>query len=96
MSRLKVFGARVCLKVMGKRHAKLDRHNFSGIFVGYTATDDNIKYIDTKNGALKTSHHAVFDKARYLQQARPPIAQLLYDHTQDLQINQQKKHHGCQ
>jgi hypothetical protein len=30
LSTLKVFGARVCVKVMGKRRAKLDRHDFGG------------------------------------------------------------------
>ena len=28
---------------------------------------------------VKTSHHAVFDEAWYLQPSRPPAAQLLYD-----------------
>lgn len=28
---------------------------------------------------VKTSHHAVFDEAWYLQPKRPPTAQLLYD-----------------
>jgi hypothetical protein len=46
LSRLKVFGSRVSVKVTGKRRSKLDRHDFTGIFVGYTATDENIRYID--------------------------------------------------
>ena len=79
LSKLRIFGSRVCVKVIGKRRAKLDRHDFTGIFVGYTATDDNIRYIDVKSGILKTSHHAVFDEAWYLQPQRPPMAQLLYD-----------------
>jgi hypothetical protein len=79
LSLLKVFGSRVCVKVTGKRRAKLDRHDFNGIFIRYTATDDNIKYIDIDTGVTKVSHHAVFDKAWYLQPARPPMAQLLYD-----------------
>ena len=57
----------------------MDRHDFTGIFVGYTATDDNIKYIDVDSGLVKSNHHAVFDEAWYLQPTRPPIAQLLYD-----------------
>jgi len=79
LSKLKVFGSRVCVKVTGKRNAKLDRHDFNGIFIGYTATDDNIKYIDTTSGVTKSSHLAVFDEAWYLQTKRPPMAQLLYD-----------------
>jgi hypothetical protein len=50
LSALKVFGSRVCVKVMGKRRSKLDRHDFTGIFVGYTASDDNIRYIDVDSG----------------------------------------------
>ena len=63
----------------GKQKSKLNRHNFTGIFIGYTATDDNIRYIDVHLGAVKTSHHAVFDEAWYLQPRRPPAAQLLYE-----------------
>lgn len=79
LSRLKLFGSRVCVKRTGKRRAKLDRHDFSGIFLGYTSTDQNIVYIDLNSGIVKTCHHAVFDEAWYLQPSRPPAAQLLYD-----------------
>jgi hypothetical protein len=57
----------------------LDRHDFSGIFLGYTATDENIRYIDVTTRVVKTSHHAIFDEAWYLQPKRPPFAQMLYD-----------------
>ena len=63
LSTLKVFNSRVCVKVTGKRKAKLNSHDFTGIFIGYTATDDNIRYIDVHSGVVKTSHHAVFDEA---------------------------------
>eukprot|EP00804_Cyclotella_cryptica_P013246 CCRYP_007032-RA/>CCRYP_007032-RA protein AED:0.39 eAED:0.39 QI:0/0/0/0.5/1/1/2/0/451 len=43
LSALKVFGSRVCVKVSGKRRAKLNRHDFTGIFLGYTAMDDNMR-----------------------------------------------------
>jgi hypothetical protein len=79
LSSLRVFGSRVSVKITGKRRAKLDKHAFNGIFVGYTATDENIRYIDTLTGMVKTSHHAVFDEAWYLQPTRPPAAQLLFD-----------------
>ena len=79
LSCLKVFGARVCVKRAGKRRAKLDHNDFCGIFLGYTGTDQNIKYIDLTSGVVKTSHHATFDEAWYLQSSRPPAAQLLYD-----------------
>jgi hypothetical protein len=76
---LRTFGSRVCVKRSGDRRAKLDRHDFTGIFLGYTATDQNIVYLDLDSGIVKQSHHATFDEAWYLQPARPPAAQLLYD-----------------
>jgi hypothetical protein len=79
VSHLKTFGSRVCVKRTGSRRCKLDRHDFTGIFLGYTATDQNIRYLDLDSGIVKTCHHAVFDEAWYLQPTRPPAAQLLYD-----------------
>lgn len=79
LTRLRVFGSRVCVKRTGKRRSKLDRHNFTGIFLGYTATDKNIRYVDVNSHIVKTSHHAIFDEAWYLQPHRPPFAQMLYD-----------------
>ena len=76
---LKLFGSRVCVKQSGKRRSKLDRHDFKGLFLGYTATDQNIVYLDLDSGVVKQSHHAQFDKAWYLQDSRPPAAQLLFD-----------------
>ena len=79
LSCLRVFGSRVCVKKAGNRRAKLDHNDFPGIFLGYTATDQNVHYIDLNTSIVKTSHHATFDKAWYLQPTRPPAAQLLYD-----------------
>jgi hypothetical protein len=76
---LRVFGSRVCVKRTGKRRSKLDKHAFSGIFLGYTATDENIHYIDVNTRIVKTSHHAIFDEAWYLQPKCPPFAQMLFD-----------------
>jgi hypothetical protein len=47
--------------------------------LGYTATDQNIVYLDLDSGVVKSSHPAQFDEAWYLQSSRPPVAQLLYD-----------------
>lgn len=76
---LRVFGARVCVKKTGHRPAKLDKHSFSGVFLGYSATDQNIVYLELNTGRVLTSHHATFDEAWYLFSKRPPAAQLLYD-----------------
>jgi hypothetical protein len=79
LSSLKVFGSQVCVKRSSDRHGKLDRNDFTGIFLGYTATDQNIVYLDLDTGIVKHSHHSQFDEAWYLQDTRPPAAQLLYD-----------------
>jgi hypothetical protein len=42
LSHLKVFGSRVCVKHNGDRSRKLDCNDFTGIFLGFTATDHNI------------------------------------------------------
>ena len=79
LRRLRVFGSRVCVKRTGSRQAKLDRHAYNGIFIGYSATDANVRYIDVHSGIVKTSHHAVFDECWFDHSWRPPAAQLLYD-----------------
>ncbi len=79
LSCLRVFGSRVWVKRAGDRRAKLDHNDFTGIFLGYTATNQNVRYIDLNTGVVKTSHHATFDEAWYLQPTCPPAAQLLYD-----------------
>ena len=79
LSHLKLFGSRVCVKRSGDRSCKLDRNDFTGIFLGFTATDHNIIYLDLESGLVKRSHYAQFDEAWYLQSACPPAAQLLFD-----------------
>jgi hypothetical protein len=79
LSGLKVFGSCVCICRSGKRRAKLLHKGFTGIFLGYSATNQNIIYLNLTSGVVKTSHHAQFDEAWYLQPSRPPAAQLLYD-----------------
>jgi hypothetical protein len=76
---LKTFGSWGCVKRSGSHHCKLDLHNFTGIFLGYTATNQNIMYLDMTTGIFKSCHHLVFDKAWYLQPTQPLAAQLLYD-----------------
>ncbi len=76
---LKLFGSHVCIKMSGIRRGKLDRQDFKGTFLGYTATDNNIVYLDLNSSIVKRCHHAQFDEAWYLQNTRPPAAQLLYN-----------------
>jgi hypothetical protein len=79
IAHLKTFGSRVCVKRTGSCQCKLDRHDFTGIFRGYTVTDQNITYLNLNSGIVKTCHHAIFDEAWYLQPTHPPAAQLLYN-----------------
>jgi hypothetical protein len=67
------------LKTFRSRRSKLNHHDFTGIFLGYTATNQNIFYLDTSSSVVKSCHHAVFDEAWYLQPSHPPVAQPLYD-----------------
>ena len=55
LSHLKCFGSQICIKVPGSQHCKLDKHNFTGIFLGYTATNSNIIYLDSTSSIVKTS-----------------------------------------
>ena len=66
LAHLKVFGSRVCVKCSRDRSGKLDRNDFTSIFLGFTATDHNILYLDLESGLVKPSHHAQFDEAWYL------------------------------
>jgi hypothetical protein len=79
LSRPKLFSSRVCAKQAGNCAGKLDRNDFTGVFLGYLATSQNMQYINLTLGIVKTSHHADFDEAWYLQPHRPLAAQLLYN-----------------
>jgi hypothetical protein len=54
--------------VSGILCGKFNHHDFKGIFIflEYTATDQNIVYLDLTSGVVKHSHHTQFDKAWYL------------------------------
>jgi hypothetical protein len=67
LASLKVFGSRVCVKPSGDHGGKLDRNNFTGIFLGYMALDQNFLYLNLTTGIVKQSHHALFNEAWYLQ-----------------------------
>lgn len=58
LQQLKVFGSWVEVNHAGKHCAKLDWHDLQGIFLGYTATDANIWYLDLQSRVVKHNHHA--------------------------------------
>ena len=79
LSRLRIFGSRIYARDTGQRKAKLDHHTTEGIFVGFTATDRNVYYIDDATGSVRTGQHIIFDEAHMTVPARyaPLAAQAL-------------------
>mmetsp|Transcript_10383 Transcript_10383/g.14952 ORF Transcript_10383/g.14952 Transcript_10383/m.14952 type:complete len:1434 (-) Transcript_10383:2326-6627(-) len=70
--RLRVFGCPVIVRHIGPRKAKLDLNTTVGIFLGYTATDKNVVYMDSVTKRFKTATHVIFDEAGHTL----PVAQL--------------------
>ncbi len=61
--RLRVFGCPIIIRHAGPRKAKLDINTTVGTFLGYTATDKNVLYIDSITKHVKTATHVIFDEA---------------------------------
>mmetsp|Transcript_14552 Transcript_14552/g.20797 ORF Transcript_14552/g.20797 Transcript_14552/m.20797 type:complete len:1557 (+) Transcript_14552:1335-6005(+) len=76
---LRIFGSRVIVRRPGERNAKLDNHTNAGIFLGYTATDKNIIYMDALTQEIKTANHVIFDEAHMTapRSKAPPAATIL-------------------
>jgi hypothetical protein len=64
------FGSLVTSRVSGDRLAKLNRHAFHGVFLGYTAPDLNVRYYNHTSGRIKTARHDVFDGTHYKSKTR--------------------------
>jgi hypothetical protein len=65
LKHLRIFGSPVTARNPGRRPAKLDVHASHGIFLGYTATDHNVYYLDSNTKKVKISMHVIFDEAGY-------------------------------
>ena len=63
LSRLRIFGSRVYARKSGERAAKLDNHTAEGIFLGFTATDVNMYFLDDETGTIKAGQHIIFHEA---------------------------------
>jgi dUTP pyrophosphatase len=63
--RLRVFGCPIIVRNVGPRPAKLDLNTTVGTFLGYTATDKNVIYMDSVTKKIKTATHVIFDEAGY-------------------------------
>ena len=79
LTNLRIFGSKIYSKRPGKRPYKLDCHSDTGIFLGYTATDWNVIYLDTNTARIKTATYVIFDEAHFTTEAgkAPMVAQTL-------------------
>ena len=75
LSGLRIFGSRIYARKPGKRTAKLDTNSYKGYFLGFTATDKNVLYIDEETGRVKTGTHVIFDEAHMsVAASKAPLA----------------------
>ena len=64
LSRLRIFGSRVCACIpRSDEFPKLDHKNSNGIFLGYASTDKNIYFKDDTLCQVRISRHTLFDEA---------------------------------
>ena len=77
---MRVFGSLLSAKIPGSRHAKLYKHTYDGIFLGYEGSSSkNVMYLDVHSGRIKVGGHFNFDEAHYTSTLRPPGPQFLFD-----------------
>jgi hypothetical protein len=62
---LLTFGCRVTPKKAGKRNTATDPNNYDGIFLGYRATQDNIRYWDLRHQRERHANHMAKDEVQY-------------------------------
>ena len=79
LSHLRVFGSLLTTRIPGDRPAKLDRHTYDGIFLGYEGSTKNVMYIDVHSGRVKVGGSFTFDELHYTSSHRPPGPQFLFD-----------------
>jgi hypothetical protein len=63
LGNLRIFGSKIYARKPRQRCFKLDDNTAQGLFLGYTATDKNIIYIDKASQKIKIATHAIFDEA---------------------------------
>jgi dUTP pyrophosphatase len=75
LSGLRIFGCRIFARRPGQPQTKLDHHTSTGIFLGFTATNKNARYIDENTGTIKVGTHIIYDEAcMTLPSHKTPIA----------------------
>ena len=76
LSHLRAFGSLVFIRTPGVTDRKLDTSRVhQGIFLGFSTTKRNIKYLDNTTNQTKISRHFVIDEANFLSPiVIPPYA----------------------
>jgi hypothetical protein len=62
---LLTFGCHVTPKKAGKRNTATDPNSYNGIFLGFQATQDNIRYWDLQHQRNRHAHHMAKDEVQY-------------------------------
>jgi hypothetical protein len=84
LASLRTFGCRVYVRLPGNRSSRLDDHNNSGIFLGYSDTMKNIFWYDTKTHRVKLASHVRFDEGMTDSNDPPPNIRILQRHQQSI------------
>ena len=79
LRKLRVFGSRMVTRKPGRRSPKVSKHSYSGIFLRYAKTMNNIVYIDTNTNKIKTTMYGTFDEAHFSYPNKPPGAKILIE-----------------
>jgi dUTP pyrophosphatase len=75
LSGLQIFGSRIYARKPGKRTAKIENNTYKGIFLGFSATQKNIYYIDEDTSRIKIGTHFIYDKAHMtIPVSKAPLA----------------------
>lgn len=74
-----IFGVRVFVRCPGTKPAKLGKHTYMGVFLGYTASNQNKRYINIMLGQVKMAYHIIFDEAHYDSYSQPQGPQFLFN-----------------
>ena len=79
LRKLRVFGSRLVARKPGRRSPKISKHSYTGIFLRYAKTMNNLVYLDTTTKKIKTTTYGAFDEAHFSYPDKPPGARILVE-----------------
>ena len=81
LDNLITFGSKIVAKKAKRRPTTLDPNSYNGLFLGYTATTDIIRYWDIDHQQERTAKHYAYDELHFGNHPanRPPGAKLLLE-----------------